>query len=47
MKNVGVLKREDALKLSETFPVARGSGVDIDVRKDEPYEPTARYRSKK
>jgi Ni,Fe-hydrogenase III large subunit/Ni,Fe-hydrogenase III component G len=38
MKNVGILKREDALKLSVVGPVARGSGVDIDVRKDEPYE---------
>ncbi|MGD0071737.1 MAG: NADH-quinone oxidoreductase subunit C [Candidatus Bathyarchaeia archaeon] len=38
MKNVGVLKREDALKLGVVGPVARGSGVDIDVRKDEPYE---------
>ncbi len=32
------LKREDALKLSVVGPVARASGVDIDVRKDEPYE---------
>ncbi|MGA3288922.1 MAG: NADH-quinone oxidoreductase subunit C [Candidatus Bathyarchaeia archaeon] len=38
MKKVGVLKREDALKLCVVGPVARGSGVDIDVRKDEPYE---------
>jgi Ni,Fe-hydrogenase III large subunit/Ni,Fe-hydrogenase III component G len=38
MKNVGVLKREDALKLCVVGPVARASGVDIDVRKDEPYE---------
>ena len=38
MKNVGVLSREDALKLAVVGPVARGSGVDIDVRKDEPYE---------
>jgi formate hydrogenlyase subunit 5 len=38
MKNVGVLKREDALKLAVVGPVARGSGVDIDVRKDDPYE---------
>jgi formate hydrogenlyase subunit 5 len=38
MRNVGVLKREDALKLCVVGPVARGSGVDIDVRKDEPYE---------
>jgi Ni,Fe-hydrogenase III large subunit/NADH:ubiquinone oxidoreductase subunit C len=38
MHNVGILKREDALKLSVVGPVARGSGVNSDVRKDEPYE---------
>ena len=38
MQNVGTLSRKDALKLSVVGPVARGSGVDIDVRKDEPYE---------
>ncbi len=38
MANVGVLSREDALKLSVVGPVARGSKVDIDVRKDQPYE---------
>jgi NADH-quinone oxidoreductase subunit D len=38
MRNVGVLKKQDALKLAVVGPVARGSGVDIDVRKDEPYE---------
>ncbi len=38
MRNVGTLKRDDALKLCVVGPVARGSGVDIDVRKDEPYE---------
>ena len=37
-KNVGVLSKEDALKLCVVGPVARGSGVAIDVRKDEPYE---------
>jgi formate hydrogenlyase subunit 5 len=37
MKDVGTLKREDALKLCIVGPTARGSGVDIDVRKDEPY----------
>jgi Ni,Fe-hydrogenase III large subunit/Ni,Fe-hydrogenase III component G len=36
-KNVGVLSREDALKLCVVGPVARGSGVKMDVRKDEPY----------
>jgi NADH-quinone oxidoreductase subunit D len=38
MKDVGTLSREDALKLSVVGPVARGSGVDMDVRKDQPYE---------
>jgi formate hydrogenlyase subunit 5 len=38
MKDVGTLKREDALKLCIVGPTARGSGVDIDVRKDEPFE---------
>jgi Ni,Fe-hydrogenase III large subunit/Ni,Fe-hydrogenase III component G len=38
MQNVGTLSRKDALNLSVVGPVARGSGVDIDVRKDEPYE---------
>ncbi len=38
MQKVGVLSRENALKLGVVGPVARGSGVDIDVRKDEPYE---------
>ncbi len=38
MQNVGTLKREDALKLGVVGPVARASGVEIDVRKDEPYE---------
>jgi Ni,Fe-hydrogenase III large subunit/Ni,Fe-hydrogenase III component G len=36
--NVGVLSREDAIKLSVVGPVARASGVSMDVRKDEPYE---------
>ncbi|TRO53075.1 hypothetical protein E2P61_02200 [Candidatus Bathyarchaeota archaeon] len=38
MKDVGTLKKADALKLCIVGPTARGSGVDIDVRKDEPYE---------
>ncbi len=38
MQKVGTLSREDALRLNVVGPVARGSGVDIDVRKDEPYE---------
>jgi formate hydrogenlyase subunit 5 len=37
-QNVGILTKEDALKLCVVGPVARGSGVAMDVRKDEPYE---------
>ena len=36
-RGVGVLSREDAIRLGATGPVLRGSGVDMDVRKDEPY----------
>ncbi len=35
--DVGNLSREDAIRLGATGPVLRGSDVDIDVRKDEPY----------
>ena len=38
MQNVGILSREDAIKLCVVGPVARGSGYDIDVRKDDPSE---------
>jgi formate hydrogenlyase subunit 5 len=37
-KNVGVLTREDAIKLGVVGPIARASGVVTDVRKDAPYE---------
>jgi formate hydrogenlyase subunit 5 len=36
-KNVGVLNKLDALKLCVVGPVARGSDVKMDVRKDESY----------
>jgi NADH-quinone oxidoreductase subunit D len=36
-KGVGVLKREDAMKLGVVGPVLRASGVNYDVRKVEPY----------
>jgi NADH-quinone oxidoreductase subunit D len=36
-KGIGVLSKEDAINLSCTGPVARGSGVVRDLRKDEPY----------
>jgi membrane-bound hydrogenase subunit alpha len=37
LKGVGVLKKEDAVKYAVTGPTARGSGVAIDVRHDDPY----------
>jgi len=36
-RGIGVLKKLDALKLSVVGPVARGSDVEIDVRKHDPY----------
>lgn len=36
-RGVGKLRRESALKLCVVGPVARGSGVDTDVRRDDPY----------
>jgi NADH-quinone oxidoreductase subunit D len=36
-KGVGVLSREDAMKLGVAGPVLRASGVEYDVRKAEPY----------
>jgi formate hydrogenlyase subunit 5 len=36
-EGVGVLSKSDALKLCVEGPVVRGSGIDVDVRKDDPY----------
>jgi len=36
-RNVGILKKEDALKLLAVGPAARASGVPKDVRQDQPY----------
>jgi len=36
-RNVGVLRKEDAIRLGVVGPVLRGSGVRCDVRKDAPY----------
>jgi NADH-quinone oxidoreductase subunit D len=38
MQDVGTLSRKDAIKLCVVGPVARGSGYDIDIRKDDPSE---------
>jgi NADH-quinone oxidoreductase subunit D len=37
LKGVGHLSKEDAIALSVTGPVARASGIDYDVRRDNPY----------
>lgn len=37
VKNIGVLPKDEAKKLCVVGPTARGSGIDIDVRRDEPY----------
>ncbi|MEM4699855.1 MAG: nickel-dependent hydrogenase large subunit [Candidatus Nezhaarchaeales archaeon] len=34
---IGVLTREDARRLCVVGPTARGSGIDVDVRRDDPY----------
>ena len=35
--DVAVLKPEDAIRLGATGPVIRGSGIPMDIRRDEPY----------
>jgi len=37
LKNVGILKKADAIDLAVVGPVARASGLAIDVRKNHPY----------
>jgi len=37
LTGVGPLSREDAIRLCVVGPTARGSGVDIDARRDHPY----------
>jgi NADH-quinone oxidoreductase subunit D len=37
LKGVGILSTEDAIAYGTLGPTARGSGVPIDVRRDEPY----------
>jgi NADH-quinone oxidoreductase subunit D len=36
-KDIGILKKQDAINMCVVGPVARASGVEIDVRKDQPY----------
>lgn len=37
MRNVGVISKEDAIRLAVTGPSLRASGVDMDLRRDRPY----------
>ncbi len=37
LKGVGILKKDDAIKFAVTGPTARGSGIGIDIRRDDPY----------
>jgi membrane-bound hydrogenase subunit alpha len=37
LKGVGILSKKDAIDYAVTGPTARASGVDIDVRRDDPY----------
>ena len=37
MQGIGVLSKEMAIDLGCTGPIARASGVDVDLRRDEPY----------
>ncbi len=37
LKGVGILSKEDAIRYAVAGPTARGSGLAIDVRRDDPY----------
>lgn len=37
-RGVGILRRDEAIRLGVVGPTLRGSGVDADARKDEPYD---------
>ena len=43
LRDIGVLKLEDTIRLGATGPVIRASGLKTDVRKDEPYEVYDRF----
>ena len=42
-QGIGYLSREDALRLGQTGPMLRGSGVDWDLRKNAPYSGYEKY----
>lgn len=43
IENTGVLSKKDVTRFGATGPVARGSGIETDVRKEEPYEVYDRF----
>ena len=43
LKGIGVLSAEDAVAWGASGPVARGSGVDWDLRRDDPYSVYPRF----
>ncbi len=46
LKGVGHLSKEDAIALGVTGPVARASGIDYDVRRDNPYSSYEKFQFK-
>ena len=42
-RGIGVLKKEDAIRLGATGPVLRGSGIKYDIRKARPYSGYEQY----
>ena len=46
LKGVGQLSKEDAIALGVTGPVARASGIDYDVRRDNPYSSYEKFKFK-
>jgi len=46
LKGVGHLSKEDAIALGVTGPVARASGIDYDVRRDNPYSSYEKFKFK-
>lgn len=37
MKNVGIISKQDAIAYGFTGPMARSAGIDLDLRRDQPY----------
>ena len=46
LKDVAVITKEDAIALAATGPTARASGVDVDLRRDDPYSGYENFKFK-